>query len=140
MRNKDNITLRLIQLQPKIYKVRLQLPTETRFIGAINFTGDGVYYKKIKLSIHEFHKTSSVGFCYDLLNNYEFKWIKVFTDNRVLETSRRFVLEHGTIKQFYSKNLEKQIFLKLNLFGRDRAEQWENNNGIQTNLFEEVLI
>jgi len=139
MRNRDNTSLKLIQLQPKIYKVRLLLPAETRFIGAINFTGEGVYYKKIKLSIHEFHNDSSIGFCYDLLNNNEFRWIKLFADNGVLETSRRFVLAHGTIKQFHKKNLEKQIFLQLNLFGRDRAEKWENNNGIQTNLFEEVV-
>ncbi len=139
MCNKDNTSLRLIQLQPKIYKVQLLLPSETRYIGAINFKDEGVYYKKIKLSIHEFHNDSSIGFCYDLLNNYEFRWIKVFTDDGVLETSRRFVLALDTIKQYKTKNFEKQIFLEIQLFGRDRAERWEKNNGIQGNLFEEVV-
>ena len=97
---------------------------QTRYIG--NIQGD-TYYKKVNLSRHQFNKFPSIAFCLDLLENEKFIWIKVICDDgRILETSRKFVLIHGTRQTFFKQGYEKQIFLGLHLFSRTEAEKFEN--------------
>jgi len=105
------------------YNVKLNLPLQTRYIG--NIQGD-TYYKKVNLSRHQFNKIPSIAFCLELLENEKFIWIKVICDDgRILETSRKFVLYHGTKQTFAKQGYEKQIFLGLHLFSKAEAEKFE---------------
>jgi len=132
----------LLQLLPtkhsSVKRVRLKLTTHSRNIGIIDFSGEGNYMKEIKLFRHKFHKGSSIGFCYELLKSYTFRWIRIHCDDgKILETSRKFVLASGTIKDFKRAGFEKQIFLPIEMFGHHKARRWEQQNN-QTELFDEV--
>jgi hypothetical protein len=111
------------------FTIKLNLPFQTRYIG--NIQGD-TYFKKVNLSRHQFNKIPSIAFCLDLLENEKFTWIRVFCDDgRILETSRKFVLIHGTRQTFFKQGYEKQIFLGLHLFSRAEAEKFENAEALK---------
>lgn len=109
--------------------VKLNLDFKTLWIGSI--IGD-TYTKKINLAKHQFNKFPSIAFCLDLLENEKFTWIKVICDDgRTLETSRKFVLIHGTRQTFFRQGYERQIFLGLHLFSRAEAEKFENAEALK---------
>ena len=63
---------------PKVFNVHLSLGFETRYIGKIDFTGEGTFITKRKTK-HVHNLTNSLGLNYELLYNQEilFKWIKI---------------------------------------------------------------
>ena len=136
MLGKDNISIQLIPTKrPSIFKVQLQTESFARTIGILDKAFEGTYIKEVNLEKHKFNGRNSIGFCYKLLNEFNFRWIKIFlTDKRILETTRLFVLEHGKVLDFKKAGFEKQIFLDLNDFGYKRAKDWEENNHKQFEL------
>jgi len=108
-------------------KVFLILPNKkfksTRNIGYIrNRT-----FCTLKKENHLFREFNAFGLNYKLLNEGEkyFDLIRIEYDFRILETSRKFYLANGKFKHFQQNNLEKQIFLPLELYGMERAKSWE---------------
>lgn len=120
------------------YRVKLSFsPFNEKFIGKIVLTPDGNRYeKRIKPEVHTFNKANAVGFPYELLKHppVDFRWIRVFIGDKILETTRDFVLEHGTVRRF--GNYELQAFLDMESFGKFKAIAFEmQSKAAQTELF-----
>lgn len=104
---------------------------------------------------HTYKKTNSLGLNYKLLSQCGeyFDFIQIeYGLNTILETSREYFLKYGEFLHFKNNGLEKQIFLRLELFGMDKVledkkskpdnknkeirKSGNNSNGFQANLFD----
>ena len=113
--------------------VKLSLPFGDKYIGKIS--GD-CYTKKIKSELHRFNKTNSIGFNYKLIEQGQFRFIKVISDDgNIYETTRLYILTHGKTQTFFKQSYEKQIFLAIDEFGLDRALHYEKTLNPQLSLF-----
>lgn len=112
-----------------IYKVVLRLEFETRFIGIICITSEGIFFCKRKAS-HLFKKQSDLGLNHELLTSpsIKFKWIVIDFDGSRFVTSRKYFLAKGKQYQFGKKGFEPQVFLPLAEFGIEKARAFERNN------------
>lgn len=116
--------------------VKLPLPSGDKYIGKIS--GD-TYTKKIKPSLHKFNKTNSIGFNYELIEQGQFRFIKVLSDDgNIYETTRNYVLHFGKVQTFFKSGNEKQIFLPISEFGLDKALNYEKTLNSQLSLFGRV--
>lgn len=120
-----------------IFRVKLNLEFQTRYIGTLDMSGEGKFITERKEK-HLLHKTNSLGLCEELLHspNIQFKWIIIQYEGKKLITSRLYFSTHS--KVFTFKSFEKQYFLPLDLFGQFRAEEYEKSLSKQLGLFEEV--
>lgn len=136
--SKKESLLRLIPInnKPYIYQVELDLPMQKRFIGQLDFAGEGTFTTKRKEK-HLFRKTNSLGLNYALLNNSQinFKWIVIDFEGSKLVTTREYFKIHGKHFQFTNKAFELQVFLPIEEFGVNRAREFEKVRGIQSELF-----
>lgn len=133
-----NSQLQLIPTkQPSIFNVQLNLPFETRYIGKLDTEGEGTFLTKRKEK-HLFKKLNSIGINYSLLKDefIPFKWIVIDYQSRKLITSRRYFLKHGQRYKFSNEGFELQCFLSLDLFGIDKAREFESRLCHQCSLFE----
>lgn len=81
-----------------------------------------IAFKPIKTR-HIFQKDKSIGFNFDLINSFGvpyFDLIYIEYRNSYLWTSRQAILKHGVCRTFDNKNLETQIFHKIDLFKSSR--------------------
>lgn len=141
MQSKHNNTIELVQTNSSsLYKVKLNLTFETRFIGTLDNTGDGTFTTQ-RNPQHLFRKLNALGINYELLNSTDipFKWILIDFDGKRLVTSRKYFLEMGKYLKFTAQGFEPQIFLPLSKFGVDKARLFEANKTIQSDLFSEVV-
>lgn len=78
---------------------------------------------------HLYREYNAFGLNYKLLNEggKHFDNIQIEYDFKILETSLRYYLANGKFKHYQQNNLEKQIFLPLELYGLDRVEVWEKD-------------
>ncbi len=122
---------------PHIFKVQLKLEFQTRYIGTLDTSGEGKFLTDRKAK-HLFKKTNSLGLNETLLTSPEidFKWIVINYEGKRLITTRLYFVTHS--KVFVFSGFEKQYFLSLELFGLDKAEDFEKSVCKQFSLFEEV--
>jgi len=122
---------------PHIFRVKLNLEFQTRYIGTLDTSNGGKFLTERKEK-HLFRKTNSLGLCEELLHSPDisFKWIIIDYEGKKLITTRLYFLTHS--KVFTFKSFEKQYFLSLELFGQNRAEDYEKSLGSQLGLFGEV--
>lgn len=114
--------------------VKLSLPFKEVFIGKIS---DDAYTKKIKSSLHKFRNLNSIGFNYELIEQGQFRFIKVLSDDgNIYETTRLYILAHGKVQTFFKQSFEKQIFLPISEFGLEKALAYEKTLNSQLSLFE----
>jgi len=136
MFSKDKKLLELTPTKhPYLFKVRLNLDFQTRFIGTLDTSGQGTFFTERKEK-HLFRKTNSLGLNEKLLNSpdIQFKNITIDYNGQKLSTTRMYFLTHS--KCFTFQGFERQYFLPLNEFGLNRAEEYEKSIHEQLNLFE----
>lgn len=125
------------------FDVRLNLNFENRFIGEIDFSGDGTFTCNRTKSKHLFRKLNAIGLNYKLLTSdkISFKWIVINYKtgsgySKKLVTSRDYWKTYGQVYQFSKKGFELQSFLSLDKFGIKKARLFEHSKTL--NLFSEV--
>ncbi|MBK9333952.1 MAG: hypothetical protein IPM96_16475 [Ignavibacteria bacterium] len=108
-------------------KVFLILPNKkfkpSRCIGYIrNRT-----FHTLKKDNHLFRQFNAFGLNYKFLSEGEkfFDYIEIEYNFGKLITTRRYYLANGSFKHYQQNDLEKQIFLPLELYGMERALSWE---------------
>ncbi len=121
----------------EVFKVVLTLESGTRRIGKLDKSGLGTFTAKRKEQ-HLHRLTNSLGVNLELLQRHEFKWIVIDFCGQTLVTTRNFILYHGRVMTFGRGGYEPQCFLKLEHWGRDKAEAFEGTLVRQGDLFEEV--
>ncbi|MCK9212090.1 MAG: hypothetical protein M0P61_14710 [Ignavibacteriaceae bacterium] len=132
---------KLIELIPtkyhSVYNVQLNLQEQTRYIGKVDIASEGTFLSDRKQK-HIFRKTNSLGINHSLLvdESIPFKWIVIDFEGRKLVTSRLYFLTHSQCFQFGNKGFELQCFLPLELFGIQKAREFEAAQTL--NLFQEV--
>jgi hypothetical protein len=138
MQNKDKQLLELLPTKHSyLFRVKLNLDFQTRYIGTLDTSGEGKFLTDRKEK-HLFRKTNSLGLNEELLNspNIHFKDITIDFEGQKLSTTRMYFLSHA--KPFTFNGFERQYFLPLNEFGLDKAKIYENSISEQLNLFGEV--
>lgn len=109
-------------------KVVLTLPEgkDYKQIRTIGFIRDRTFQTFRKSSNQYFKNLNAIGLNFKLISQGEkyFDWIKIEFDFEIIETSREFFLEFGEFKHFKKNNLDKQLFLNLDLFGLDKVNNW----------------
>lgn len=139
--------------EPRLYqqgtKVFLKLPHEnrSRCIGEIY---GGVYHKYLRPRKHTHNITKSIGFCFSLIRDGDFRYVCVHIGTRELWTYREFILMHGHFQHYKRLGFEKQIFLNYSQFGIECARRWYDEQKaieakqrkrqpepLQTSLFEQ---
>jgi hypothetical protein len=85
---------------------------------------------------HLFRKFNAYGFSYDVMKqgSQYFDKVEVNTGFETLQTTRNFVLKHGKYLHFKRNDLERQIFLPLDEFGKSDIQ--ERKELPQPSLFE----
>lgn len=139
IQNKNNKIIELVPTKfPSVFQVRLNLEMQTRFIGKIDIAGDGKFLTTRKKK-HLFRKTNSLGINYQLLKDetIPFKQIIIDFEGDKLITSRLYFLTHSKIYTFNKAGFETQAFMSLDLFGIQKAKDFESKLKIQGNLFSE---
>lgn len=119
-----------------VFTIQLNLESQTRYIGKLDTAGEGTFITERK-ERHLFHKTHSLGLNHSLLidETIPYKWVVIDFECRKLVTSRLFFLTFGRCFQFGNKGFELQCFLPLELFGIDKAREFEAAQTL--NLFSE---
>lgn len=141
MQSKHNNTIELVQTDSSsLYKVKLNLTFETRFIGTLDSFGDGTFTTQRKPQ-HLFRKLNALGINQELLTSSDifFKWILIDYEGKKRVTTRKYFLAKGKALKFSAQNFELQIFLPLSEFGIEKARLFEAKNLIQENLFGEAI-
>ena len=138
MRQQLNKRLELVATKHShIFRVKLILELQTRYIGTLDTSGEGKFLTDRKEK-HLFRKTNSLGLNEELLNSPEinYRWIVINYEKQKLITTRLYFITHS--KVFVFTGFEKQYFLPLDEFGIDKAEHYEKSLSKQFSLFEEV--
>lgn len=123
-----------LNLQPtnnhKFFNVHLNLGYKNLIIGKLDFTGEGAFRTKRKFK-HLHHATQSLGLNYELLFNdeFHFKWIVIDYLGKELITTREFFKNFSFDRHY--PGYEKQRLLRLDLFGRKEALQYERKQRVQ---------
>lgn len=99
-----------------------------KLIGTINLT-DRTLYKKITPQKHTFNVSDSIGIAYELLKLNDYDFIQIQSGFECYETSRKFFIEHSDFKRFSGYELQK--FMRRDLFGLDKAENWEQEQRLK---------
>jgi hypothetical protein len=128
----------LLELLPTkhshLFKVKLNLEFQTRFIGILDTSGEGKFLTTRK-GKHLFRKTNSLGLNEELLSSPDihFKYITIDFEGTILNTTRMYFKTHS--KLFTFSQFEKQYFLPLQEFGLNKTKEYEYSLGTQLSLF-----
>jgi hypothetical protein len=117
-----------------VFHVGLNLRSETRHIGTLDFSGEGTFYSK-KSQKHLLRKENSLGINVELLERFAFRWIVIEYCGEQLVTTKAFFLAHSRIHRFDKAGFEKQRFLELRRWGKEKAVEFEQRRGEQGDLF-----
>ena len=120
-----------------IFKVKLNLEFQSRYIGTLDKSGQGKFLTDRKEK-HLFKKTKSLGLNAALLTtpDIDFRLIVINYNGKKLNTTRLYFVTHSKVFKF--KGFERQYFLPLTEFGLAKAEDYEKSLGTQLGLFGEV--
>lgn len=132
---KSNVKL-IATKNPNRFTVQLDLPSEKRYIGYINTSGDGAFITE-KQKKHIYRKYNSFGVSYDLLHNpnIEFKWIIIMCQGNEYTSTREYFLQKGKITNFTRKGFELQLHVPLEELNIETVNQFEATRPNQLNLF-----
>ena len=120
-----------------IFKVKLNLDFQSRYIGTLDKSGEGKFLTDRKEK-HLFKKTKSLGLNATLLTSPEidYRLIVINYNGKKMNTTRLYFVTHSKVFKFIG--FEKQYFLPLTEFGLAKAEEYEKSLGTQLGLFGEV--
>lgn len=109
-------------------RVYLTLPDKSyKPVRQIGFLKDKTFCTYRNPENMYFKKIGGIGINYKLLSmgGSYFDKMRIEYGFEILETTREYYLEFGEFLHFSKNKLDKQLFLKLELFGMDQVEQWE---------------
>jgi len=132
-----NINVNLIPTRnPNRFKIQLLLPSETRYIGFLDSSGEG-YFITEKKKQHLYRKFNSFGVSYDLLHNpnIEFKWIVIRYQGDEFISTREYYLQKGKPTNFTNRGFELQLHVSLEELNIETVNKFEATRPIQFNLF-----
>lgn len=103
-----------------------------RYIGYIK---NKTFFTRRDIHKHTFHRNNSIGVNYKLLSEggKYFDYIVISYGSDLLQTSREYYLKYGYFLHFKNNGLERQLFLKIENFGLDKVNRFENERVIQLN-------
>jgi len=131
MQSKDTNSIELIPTKvPFIKSVKLETGFNPKFLGHYNQREKLFLCKRSYSQIH--HKSNSIAFNYDFINEFDICMIPVELNAEFLFTRKEHLLKVGEIFQF--KNYELQIFEPIIEFSKSISEAKAKNN-IQLNFF-----
>ncbi|MDD8018603.1 MAG: hypothetical protein PHP42_09540 [Bacteroidota bacterium] len=107
-------------------EIFLYLPNQKpKKIGWFNENGD-TFHTQRNPAKHFHRNSNSYGFNYELLRDGNFSRVVVHLPfGEHLETSREHILENGFFLYFKEQGFEKQRFLALSEFGKEKSEERE---------------
>ena len=111
-------------------RVYLTLPNkEYKSKRQIGYIRERTFYTFRKPENQFFRKLNAIGLNYKLLSmgGNCFDTIEIEFGYEILKTSRKYFLEFGEFLHFSKNHLDKQLFLRLDLFGLDLVRKWELN-------------
>jgi hypothetical protein len=117
-----------------VFHVALNLQREMRYIGTLDFSGEGTFYSK-KTQKHLLRKENSLGINLELLERFPFRWIVIEYCGEQLVTTKAYFLAHSRIHRFGKAGFEKQRFMELRHWGKEKAIEYEESLGEQGDLF-----
>jgi hypothetical protein len=122
-----------------VYTVRLNLPFGPVFIGELRTGGEGTYFKRVDPSKHVHHNSDSVAISAALLTaeHIGFRWIVCdIKGHGKIVTTRPYMLTHG--EAFRYPKYEPQIALPVNLWGKELALEWEQEQARRERIRREL--
>ncbi len=120
------------------FRIQLSLPTETRYIGFLDTSGEGYYITERKKK-HIYKKFNSFGVSYDLIHNpnIEFRWIIIRCDGQEYISTRDYFRVNGKVSNFTNKGFELQLHIPIDELNIESIEKFENSYPVQLNFFSE---
>ncbi|MCX6163627.1 MAG: hypothetical protein NTU73_02000 [Ignavibacteriae bacterium] len=109
-------------------RVLLFLPdTNYKSVRQIGYIKDRTFNTVRKPENHRYNKLNAIGLNYKFLSQggSYFDLISIEYGFETLETSREYFLEFGDFLHFKNNGLDKQLFLSLDRFGMDKANEWK---------------
>ena len=137
-----NVTnsLELVQANSShLYKIKLILRFQTRFIGTLDKSGEGTLIIHRKKE-HILKKINAVGINFELLSSPDihYKRIKIFCDTKELISTREYYLIKGRTFQFSNKGYELQSFVPIDELNLYTIRKFEIDKSRQGNLFDGI--
>lgn len=82
------------------------------------------------LKKHVFRKNNGLGINYDVLKDPfdYFDFIVINLSGQIIRTTKEYFVHNGLFLHFGKNQLEKQVFLPIEKFGLEIAEQWKQEN------------
>jgi len=105
----------ILNLSGKEYKC-------SRKIGRLK---DRILYIYRMSEKHVMKSVEGYGFCEQMISEVDYDKLAVKTETGFLETTKAFILTHGTIYHAEGRKLERQIFLPFSKFGMQQAHKWQ---------------
>ncbi len=120
------------------FRIQLSLPTETRYIGFLDTSGEGYYITERKKK-HIYKKFNSFGVSYDLIHNpnIEFRWIIIRCDGQEYISTRDYFRVNGKVSNFTNKGFELQLHIPIDELNIETIEKFEKSYPVQLNFFSE---
>jgi hypothetical protein len=121
----------MIQIIPtresNLYILKQVLPFETRTLGSLETSGEGRFFCT-RQSKHVFKKLNALAISNELLKSdrIPFRWIEITLNKTKLITTRNYFIHFGKFWQFQKQGFEAQIFLPIDLYGKDKALSYES--------------
>ena len=110
--NEEQITIR------KDGKVFLKLAKSFAGQRCIGWIAEGCFHTERNPEQHLFRSMNAYGFNHALMRKGGFERVLIHTPAGNLESSRQVVLDYGKFLHFKREGFERQIFLRLEDFGK----------------------
>ena len=136
--NYSRTKINLVQTtHTNLFRIQLLLPSETRYIGFLNTSGEGSYVTERKRK-HIYRKYNSFGVSYDLIHNpnIEFKWIIIRCEGKEYISTREYFKAKGKVSNFTNKGFELQLHVPIDELTLESVKQFEETHPVQLNLFQ----
>lgn len=116
-------------------KVYLELPGEY-FAGrrCIGWMERGSFHTRRNPEQHLMRTLNAYGFNHDFILRGGFEEVLVHTPTGMLKTSRRAILDYGKILFFKKRGFERQIFLRIEDFGKAPRGRVVGTQQVRTQL------
>jgi len=110
--------------RPHVSRIELHLEQEVRHIGTLDASGEGtLYLRRTQKQVHR--RTNSIGINAELVDRFGFRWVQVDFEGEALVTTRSFLRAHSRSFTFERAGFERQRFMALTDWGRERALDFE---------------
>jgi len=103
-----------------VFRVFLVLKGKSCVIGKLDTSGEGTFTSTKKTEKHLFRKGKALGVNLELVQHYGFRWVIIPFKGMLLITTRENILERGFVLSFPKSGFEPQVFLPLDMWGKEK--------------------